>query len=940
MSLERNQQGDLTGVLRIENDTAEALEDMGYVVVNGYQLSQIGDVLYVVVSPGTVGYLPFRARDSIRLASSLTVQERSGFYWLASRALLEQYGVRDITDFRVISTWGYDIVDDVTMPLRERWPFSDQEAVEPLPTKPLLEGGGVSVSAERVLLADDGVGLRLRVKNDTDEGVYLLIGEQIINGKPAADEFPDSVVVGAHATVVTCVDIEAGDVLEAGEAIESVGMTFRYGDFTTEDARVTLRLPETGERSLPWACWDTEPARDAHPGAMTVTALHGPIPQCEVRAAIRLINRVDGIYDFGELEDCLEIAMEVTNLTEEVLNYDFSPYLVNGRRVTDQACLCYGLKPGETREDVRYVSAAQLAGLSELTEISATLEVSRDGSYEKVCECPVRFAVSGGSLGAFAPTAETPLAQAEAGGACWSLLGLEEDENGALTLRLYEENRSDASVSGFAQPLLGDMACFQAQEISLAPGQDRYVTFTTTNDLRVPRSQMEVYNYEDHEFLLDDHVLEHCGVEAVEEIRLIGDVNVYRGDVGWEAVLTPPEPIALTPQEETEPFEPVSMLEGDVSAWVSAVLVGDDGAALSVELRNNTDVPLWVTPGGATLNGLEARLYEYTGSFLLPPRANTVTALCVRSLGDPAPGDALSEVGMNFSCTLGVLGMGTVFLDEPVPLGVEGGVVVRPEGLTADGAVALLLLDEEPEIRGVSALSSIRLAPTLTEEQAERFKEGLAIVCTVDKQTGMGPDGESADRYCVHRVCSVELERGEDGQVAGHFSGLVLLNGQGQALLASEHPFGETDDGNQTGLEVALYLYEDPARCAADGETHLDDTDYDLKVLCIYELTQQETGVSVTNRVFLEDDLEGEFPMLDNLQASQYGLVASQQIELYPDEVGQDAYEALTMPGGRPCELRVAPIRSLPGARVVYYIVAYDDGGMENWYEAYPRQAQ
>ena len=233
--------GGLTGTVHVYNDSDTEMKGDGAVLAEGIQADSN---IVVCAAPHTDAVIRFEVSGSTLLSTGLSVSDRKYVPYLALDHVLERYGVRQVSNLNILMG-GYRVNQSVHFSLQDPVILSENEYEMPEPGKILLEGG-ISAWLERILIADDGVGLRLRFVNDTDQDTVVQLDNRLFNGGiPADNDYPDLITLGAHSSAVVCTAIEVEEMSSFGwrRAVAEVGMTFTIGEITSGMARIILKEP-------------------------------------------------------------------------------------------------------------------------------------------------------------------------------------------------------------------------------------------------------------------------------------------------------------------------------------------------------------------------------------------------------------------------------------------------------------------------------------------------------------------------------------------------------------------------------------------------------------------------------------------------------------------------------------------------------------------------
>ena len=114
-------------------------------------------------------------------------------------------------------------------------------------------------------------------------------------------------------------------------------------------------------------------------------------------------------------------------------------------------------------------------------------------------------------------------------------------------------------------------------------------------------------------------MLERRGISALSEIRLISGLN-YSGSLRADRIATlplkAPIPLRDTPAMPEEQRFPLVESDTFISIYATSVLVGDDGAALALDLVNNSSYVLLLTPSDPIMNGVACTLSTASTSIM------------------------------------------------------------------------------------------------------------------------------------------------------------------------------------------------------------------------------------------------------------------------------------------------------------------------------------
>ena len=239
VSLEQMADGSFSGILCVRNDSDTELNTEAALMMNGVRAE---GTVALKLAPHQERYFPFTAENGVRVNRfNLHVADSRRLYHLGVSQALEQAGVRAVEQ---VELWlGLDDslgLDGEKISLALQTPLPLQEAEKALAQIPLLEGD-VSVSVESVLIADDGVALGLRLRNTSDESVFLQMVRPEMNGT-AFDGFEplSAIVLPAHSAAVRCLMLRVDKAFQPGDSVNELQFTFRNGNVLSEPAKLVF----------------------------------------------------------------------------------------------------------------------------------------------------------------------------------------------------------------------------------------------------------------------------------------------------------------------------------------------------------------------------------------------------------------------------------------------------------------------------------------------------------------------------------------------------------------------------------------------------------------------------------------------------------------------------------------------------------------------------
>ena len=252
MSMEQKPDGTLSGMIHAQNLRDEVLQIKGFLVINRVQTASNDSDFSFRLEPGTDAYIPFKMENRDTISEfGLRIAGDSRLYLMGVEQALEQAG-NTYADQVEIYTAGRNTISglfsDRLCVLRMPEGVKLQEAAQ-IPLAVLMDGEGVTVALEQMLIADDGIGLGLRLNNDTDRTVCLELLDPVINGEACEETFLRNKfdnhynpVMPPHTRAVRCVSLElTEDMIAKGQVRE---LSFRIVAEGMMSGEVTIRLPD------------------------------------------------------------------------------------------------------------------------------------------------------------------------------------------------------------------------------------------------------------------------------------------------------------------------------------------------------------------------------------------------------------------------------------------------------------------------------------------------------------------------------------------------------------------------------------------------------------------------------------------------------------------------------------------------------------------------
>ncbi len=608
------------------------------------------------------------------------------------------------------------------------------------------------------------------------------------------------------------------------------------------------------------------------------------------------------------------------------------------------------LAPGETGKYTGDVGLEQLRGLDSITDIRFTVSVYRQGDALHTQDTDLSFRFPDCDISALAPDALPVLAEDTDGFLSWELQDARQDGNGEIILLLHARNDTEEELrSNAVEVAANGVIIGRIGDAALKAGTDQYYEVRFSDQIQVRNHEVEVYNYpyttDSLWYPLETDVLERRGVSALSEIRLISGLNYsgsYRADRTATLPLKAPIPLRDTPVLSEEQRSILAEGEGFLSVYATSVLVGENGAALALDLVNNSSYVLLLTPSDPIMNGVACTLSGSYHAITLPPQTTQVTYLAIQAPNQEGPlsmGHSLQDISLTWKLQLGNPFTTDFTLIQEAPIGAEGGVVVTGDKLLRNASKIKMLVYTQSQ-KGTDTAVPVRLAPMLDADRVARFESGSATVYAKRAEPYRYPtEAEEDDLFLPTRgrVCTVYLSKDEAGVVAADYSGLAWVNTQDQMLEYVEIADEETA-GNRFAA-LLMGLYEDPDILQKlPPEMSLSDSPLDAYLLTVYLIhiegnTPEILGYYTETYTDVNMDLDITAQLISE-ETIQVGAAEQQVIYMkdgLPAGMFYDKYQVVRLD-----DLRFVRVDGLTDELYVFYDITYTDGTQEQFFEPYP----
>ena len=495
---------------------------------------------------------------------------------------------------------------------------------------------------------------------------------------------------------------------------------------------------------------------------------------------------------------------------------DFSELTVNGERVCASGSRHSFTFGEENPEPFGWtMEGKEFFGLDTIETVSVMMHMN-DG--ERIRDIPVTFRFDPVDVSALSAGTDV-LGEAEQDGVTLRVLGFSPSSKDSFSVSVLFRNDNPWDVKTEKTITFGKYELYgYGGGSSIPAGRSRLVTYTPLNGTSLSGTELATIGEDPHRQFtkVSTRLLQRRGIPAVPEMTFYIDMNVSKAgsyDIPVPVRLEKPWTIregmdlsdlntAVTVQDPLDdpdaPAERVLLAENNQYAvYLEKILAGFNGAALSLEIENRTDVPLTVYAKNASLNGAAVQLKDWDerGRWTVAPRAVRIAALAVAlEDADKIPA-AWETIGIGFESGE-QRGQGkegadlTLALREPVPAGT-----FHPAWLSPDRA------DVQP-----AAMADVEIPEkAVPEPEVVRTTEQL-----LDDAVSMP---ENAGEWIRRIPVNLTAEQAEQAERV--FLSLVRIHPEKKALeMISLQRCGQNEDGEFFADCPGLLLVPESARDA------------------------------------------------------------------------------------------------------------------------------
>lgn len=243
-SLEWNNQGALSGLLYLKNETDEEIHASPLVLVNQV-FSE--DTCSAFTAPHADRFIHFEMENRAILSLfEVPVEDTFRLYMLGVHNALQRFSSASIERIDLISyIYGSaDIEKQIPLILDEPFPIPSTESADIPATRTILEKDEIIVSVESILIGDEGAGLALTIENQGTEPRLLSFMNPRMDGIECNDfDAPSQIFLPAASKGVTCISYRDYDKeILPGTQVHTFEFAFQEGNRRSEP--VCFTFPE------------------------------------------------------------------------------------------------------------------------------------------------------------------------------------------------------------------------------------------------------------------------------------------------------------------------------------------------------------------------------------------------------------------------------------------------------------------------------------------------------------------------------------------------------------------------------------------------------------------------------------------------------------------------------------------------------------------------
>lgn len=333
----------------------------------------------------------------------------------------------------------------------------------------------------------------------------------------------------------------------------------------------------------------------------------------------------DILRDTSQIESGVMIYATVENLTDTETSYSINEILINGTRKIGTYCSFWKVGPGEKASERLIISEESLLLLPEINSITLFISESLYGSDGQAI--PFRFDLQSSLPGSLMESKSEGLTEHQ--GLQWEILNLSENSNGDLDAFLHLSNLSSEKAAlenweiGIGPLQLAAAFSYGTVKI-LNPGEDAVARCTIQNRAlleSIDMFQLDTLRVQGNEhvfpeYILKEKLLQSHGIIQIDQLSFFHASDA----VFWLSDMKVPEegrfslPLnesfvlsSIDPAKQEHEEKRLLIAQEDFEITWGKLFLGENGYAMSMQVKNKTDKPILIEIMGQTVNDLPSK---------------------------------------------------------------------------------------------------------------------------------------------------------------------------------------------------------------------------------------------------------------------------------------------------------------------------------------------
>ncbi len=664
ISLERNVRGGLDCLIHITNRTDSGFYHPCSIALNN--AVQTDTLFYFNVPAHQDVYEHIEFTDSIVLSSLIQAYRSQNRRFLGTYQLAEKFGIQNIEDI-MLSFLMYDKEPYIIrFGLSPVYPFASPEQASQSRDFSETDGSHIllnrelNITTDRVFIGYTGMGFRIKAENLTDHIIELEIGNLTINGEKSNTSSKKSIQLAPRTSCISLVEVRT----DFYNTISDIGFTVRYDDFTSHKAYIRLNTPAETETAdgiyLSPDAFIVEPAIFDKPDGIITSPAPYSAANSEFQLSFRISNTVSAPEDQDTDLNSYEAVFQINNLSNQRMKYRFGNFILNGNRLvsTESGSTYIHIEPGAKGKTAVKISREQLTNIGEISSLGCDVTVEIDGDPPASAIYPLQFEVQNCDLSGINPVYTHPAAETTVDDVTWQLLELDcSDSDGSIKgiFRIYNGSETTirhSSICALLDGIGSDVSnYFVDMDAEQPPGTEIYAVLRYPNEAAIEGYGFTINGTWYFNTPYEGQMLQANGINAVRNVDLLIDKNVYSRTIKDIIHLELSEPLLLPSRNEYEYKnlqDELTLLDGDVAIGISYLLVGDNGIAAALSMRNNTSSPQMIELLDPFANAVPLEINSYRSEFLLAPDSVTMRTITLLFPDDTEYGTPLKTIRLSF----------------------------------------------------------------------------------------------------------------------------------------------------------------------------------------------------------------------------------------------------------------------------------------------------